>query len=244
MSMLIQSTWQYLKRWAQHPELLGNCLLCHQQVQHRALLCDYCAESLPGLHNPCPLCAHPMPQAAHCCGQCLQHPPPWQALKVISGYEQPFIHLIHKLKFRRKAEVANLLGGLLAQQIAATGKDDKPEVLLPVPLHWWRQWQRGYNQSALIGRTLSRELAIPLDENLLKRCKATPPQSQLDRRTRKKNLRNAFMVKEHNYRHVALLDDVVTTGATAEAITRALLKSGVKRVEIWAICRTLSPHDP
>lgn len=78
---------------------------------------------------------------------------------------------------------------------------------------------------------------------MLKRCKATPPQSRLDRRTRKKNLRNAFILKEHHYRHVALLDDVVTTGATAEAITRALLKSGVEKVEIWAICRTLSPHD-
>ena len=131
----------------------------------------------------------------------------------------------------------------MARQIETTDKNDKPEVLLPVPLHWWRQWQRGYNQSALIGRTLSRELGIPMDENLLKRCKATPPQSRLDRRTRKKNLRNAFSLNEHHYRHVALLDDVVTTGATAEAITRALMRSGVETVEIWAICRTLSPHD-
>ena len=243
MSAFFHSLMTRCQQWLSHPQLAGICLLCRQPVQDSPLLCDYCHQSLPKLNHPCPLCAHPMPHAATCCGHCLQHAPSWEALRVIAGYEQPFIHLIHRLKFHHTSEIASLLGHLFVQQLGSDAQRTNPEVLLPVPLHWWRQWQRGYNQSALIGRTLSQELAIPLDENLLKRCKATPPQSRLDRRTRKKNLRNAFILKEHHYRHVALLDDVVTTGATAEAITRALLKSGVEKVEIWAICRTLSPHD-
>jgi Predicted amidophosphoribosyltransferases len=181
-----------------------------------------------------------MPQAASCCGRCLKQAPPWQRLRVAAHYEQPFVSLIHRLKYRHQPEIASLLGKQLAREIRKPPPQQLPEAILPVPLHWWRQWRRGYNQSSLIGQTLAAELGIALDESILKRTRATRSQSRLDRKERRQNLRHAFSVAPHTYQHVALLDDVVTTGTTAETLTRALLASGVKQVEVWAICRTIT----
>lgn len=231
---------QLCKQTLAHPQLAGICLLCRQPVQRSPLLCDYCAQSLEPLAHPCPLCAYPMPQAAHCCGRCLKLAPSWQQLRVIAHYEQPFITLIHQLKYRHQPEVATLLGQLLASEVKQGAPSSLPEAILPVPLHWWRQWRRGYNQSSLIGHTLAAELGIKLDEKILKRTRATRSQSRLDRKARRQNLRHAFSVNPHHYQHVALLDDVVTTGTTAELLSKALLQSGVQRVEVWAICRTIT----
>lgn len=240
MPSLLSGLMQLWKQTVTHPELAGICLLCRQPVQQEPLLCDYCAQSLQPPTLPCPLCAYPMPQAANCCGRCLKLAPPWQQLRVAAHYQQPYVTLIHGLKYRHQPEVASLLGKLLAKEIRQTAPQRLPEVILPVPLHWWRQWRRGYNQSSLIGQTLAAELDIKLDEKILKRTRATRSQSKLDRKARRQNLRHAFSVAPHHYRHVALLDDVVTTGSTAENLTKALLASGAELVEVWAICRTIT----
>lgn len=225
-----------LHHWLHHPALLGNCLLCQQAVQQRALLCNECQAGLPQLHHPCPLCATPMPHAAPLCGRCLSQPPAWERLRVLADYEEPYRNLLLRLKYHGQQEVATLLGALFAEQ---PHDGAPPQVLLPVPLHWWRQWRRGYNQAELLAHEISQQLGIPLDTHLLKRPKATPAQARLGRAARQRNVRHAFSLGEHDYQHVALVDDVVTTGATARELTRRLKHSGVKRVEVWAICRTL-----
>ena len=232
----LHSLLPWLNGLLHHPTLLGDCLLCRQAVQHQALLCDYCQAELPRLHHPCPLCAYPMPQPAPACGRCLSKPPAWDRLRVLADYGDPYRNLLIGLKYHQQREAAHLLGRLFAAQPIA---ETLPQVLLPVPLHWWRQWRRGYNQAELLGREISRQLGIPLDNHILKRHRATPSQARLGRAARQRNLRHAFSLSAHGYRHVALVDDIVTTGATARELTRRLKRSGVEVVEVWAICRTL-----
>ncbi|ENY71677.1 Competence protein F [Aeromonas diversa CDC 2478-85] len=131
--------------------------------------------------------------------------------------------------------LADVLGRLLVDHLDLS---DPPEALLPVPLHWWRRITRGFNQAELLAIEVARHTGIAVDTGLLKRARATPQQSRLGAGARRRNLRHAFRVGRHAYRHVALIDDVVTTGATAGRLVRLLQESGVERVEVWALCRT------
>ena len=231
-----------LRRIQSHPALLGDCLICHQPTQHHPLLCDECRAELPRIVYPCPRCGFPLPETSKSCGACLQHPPAWDRLRVVADYQAPYLQLIHQLKYAGKIECATLLGRLFceANEPAPSEAGDKhPEVLLPVPLHWWRQWRRGYNQAEELARVIGDALQIPVDSHCLRRTRATPPQARLHKQQRKQNLQAAFAMEPFNYRHVALIDDVVTTGATAEQLTHLLRQAGVEVVEVWAICRTL-----
>ncbi len=227
---------QRLRALSHHPALLGNCLLCQQPVQSHPLLCEECQAELPRICHPCSCCAFPLPETGTLCGSCLQHPPLWDRLRVLADYETPYRQLIHRLKYAHHPECATLLGRLFKEGIHC---DDKPEVLLPVPLHWWRQWRRGYNQAEELAYAMGRLMHIPTDSDCLRRVRATPAQAKLDKIQRQKNLQHAFVIQSLPYRHVALIDDVVTTGATAEQITTVLRQAGAERVEVWAICRTL-----
>ncbi len=232
-----------LRRIQAHPTLLGDCLLCHQAVQHHPLLCDQCHAELPRIVHPCPRCGFPLPETGRSCGACIQHPPRWDRLSVVADYQTPYLQLIHQLKYAGRIECATLLGRLFCEPGSGSAPDgacDKlPEVLLPVPLHWWRQWRRGYNQAEELARIIGDTLQIPVDSHCLRRTRATPPQARLHKQQRKKNLQAAFAISPSNYRHVAIVDDVVTTGATAEQLTHLLYRAGVEVVEVWAICRTL-----
>ena len=114
-----------------------------------------------------------------------------------------------------------------------------PECVIPIPLHTQRLRERGFNQSLEIAQLITKTLNIPLDYSLCKRNKATPFQSGLTAKQRKLNLKNAFSItKPHQYKHVAIFDDVVTTGTTVNELAKQLKKSGVEIVEVWAITRT------
>lgn len=219
---------------------LGLCLLCRQPCDDQPLLCRWCQQSLHQPHCKCRLCATPLPehQAGNelLCGRCQRRPPPWERLQVIGDYQLPYSLLIPRLKYSGQILLAPLLARLLADHLEG---DDPPEAIIPVPLHWWRQWWRGFNQAEEIGTALGELTGIPCDTRLLRRIRATPQQTRLSAGQRRRNLRGAFQIAPHHYRHVALLDDVVTTGATAGQLTRLLHESGITEVEVWAICRTL-----
>lgn len=170
----------------------------------------------------------------------MQNPPIWQTMRVLASYQPPWLHLIHQFKYGQRQEIAVLLSQLFCEALPA---HDKPEVILPVPLHWWREWRRGFNQAELLGRQISRHSGIPLDTSVIRRHRATRPQASLEKTERLRNLKAAFRCSQAvlPYQHVALLDDVITTGATMTAITQVLQLAGVQRVDVWAICRTL-PH--
>ncbi len=144
--------------------------------------------------------------------------------------------LIPRLKYSGQILLAPLLARLLADHLDLS---EPPEAIIPVPLHWWRQWWRGFNQAEEIALALSELTGIPCNNTLLRRVRATPQQTKLSAGQRRRNLRGAFQIRPHAYQHVALLDDVVTTGATAGHLTRLLHESGVTKVEVWAVCRTL-----
>lgn len=219
---------------------LGLCQLCRQPCDEYPLLCHWCRTALRQPQCRCRLCAAPLPEyieeVERVCGRCQRRPPPWQRLQVIGDYQPPYPLLIPGLKYGGQILLAPPLARVLADHLDLT---QPPEVILPVPLHWWRQWWRGFNQAEEIGRALGEITGIPCDGRLLRRAKATAQQTHLSAGQRRRNLRGAFQIAPHAYRHVALLDDVVTTGATAGQLSRLLHQSGVERVEVWALCRTL-----
>ncbi len=224
---------------ALYPACQGICLFCRQPTT-RPLLCHCCAEELPLLDHHCRLCGSPMAGKDDVCGHCLLQPPAWDFLHILADYQFPLNGLIHQLKYQHKVLPAVLFGRMLAELYPAN--EPKPEVILPVPLHWRRQWQRGYNQAQELARPVSKQLGIPCHPRLLRRIRATQVQAGLSRELRLTNLNHAFRIRPHNYRHVAVLDDVVTTGVTVTTLVHLLKESGCQRVDVWAICRT-QLHD-
>lgn len=224
-----------LTRLQSGPLWWGQCLLCRQDCHEAPLLCRHCRADLPVLDHYCPGCARALPLAGVRCGHCQRRPPPWQRMQVVAPFAPPFSRLVHDLKYHGRLLNGRLLGQLLAERLAPPW----PEAVLPVPLHWWRRLRRGHNQAEEIARGLQQTLPLKVDRRLLRRIRATPSQTRLSRAERRRNLTGAFVAGASRYRHVALLDDVITTGATMAELTRLLQARGVERVEVWAVCRTL-----
>jgi ComF family protein len=151
-------------------------------------------------------------------------------------YAAPLDRLIPALKFGGKLAHARLLGELLAEELAASGAR-RPELILPVPLHARRLRERGYNQALELARPVARALGLPLETRACTRLRATAAQSGLDLKARRANLRGAFAVPALGVKHVAVLDDVVTSGSTVAELARALARAGVERVDVWAVAR-------
>ena len=214
-----------------------TCLLCGDAGTERRDLCAACAESLPINFPACPRCALPLPVATGIpCGNCQKHPPAYDSSLALFRYEEPVRHLIHALKFHSRYACARLLGDMLADRLA--NLDDKPGVIIPVPLHPSRYRQRGYNQSLEIARTLAHRLELPLDYRICTRLVATQAQTELTAEQRRRNIKKAFAVtKPLPFSHVAILDDVVTTGATVNELATVLRKAGVQRIDVWACAR-------
>ncbi|MGC9457033.1 MAG: ComF family protein [Halothiobacillaceae bacterium] len=150
--------------------------------------------------------------------------------------------LVQRLKFSGDLAAARPLVESL-QAAVASGRDDQPlpDALLPVPLHPRRLAERGFNQAERLARPLSKQLGVPLSLNSLRRGVATAAQSQLDARARRRNVRGAFAVCGPVPDHVAIVDDVVTTGSTVSEIARILRRAGCKRIEVWAAARAPAP---
>ena len=145
-------------------------------------------------------------------------------------------YLIAQLKFAHQYKNARLLGGLLAQHIG--GSAELPDCIVPMPLHPNRYRERGFNQSIELARHLSKQLAIPLDLHSCVRNRDTAHQTSLPAKQRRKNMRKAFSIKKSlPFQHVAIVDDVLTTGASASALAQALKQNGVSRVDVWVCAR-------
>jgi ComF family protein len=181
----------------------------------------------------------PLPDTANAglCGQCLQRPPAYDRTISLFAYNPPVSQLVLALKFNNKLGHARLLGSLLATSLHGRIQT-RPDCILPVPLSNMRLRERGFNQSLELARPVSRALDIPITTSLLKRTRHTSPQSQLKFRERRKNIRNAFQLTGHYVpAHIAIIDDVVTTGSTCHEMAVVLKKAGAKRVDVWSIAR-------
>jgi ComF family protein len=200
--------------------------------------CLDCWRSLAFLGEPCCMrCGLPFEYGAGQdveCGKCLADPPPFDRLRAAVAYGEVARRVALKLKYSGRPGVAGTLARFMARHLAGADPDS---VLVPVPLHRWRIWRRGYNQSALIASALAKRTGLAADLDLLKRVKRTPILRGLSRRERALAVRGAFAVRDKGEvegRRITLVDDVFTSGATAGACARALKRAGAKRVD--AIC--------
>ncbi|VAW49867.1 Competence protein F homolog, phosphoribosyltransferase domain; protein YhgH required for utilization of DNA as sole source of carbon and energy, partial [hydrothermal vent metagenome] len=172
------------------------------------------------------------------CGACLTQPPAFCRTQVGFYFEGALSELVYGLKYHQKPEYARLLAEMTVEYFDLSGV----EALVPVPLHPLRRRDRGYNQAELIAKELGKLLAIPVISNGVQRIKNTPSQTHLTAKQRHENLGRAFEVERECFEslsHIALVDDVITTGATMQRLAEMLQrKTDVKQIEAWAIAKT------
>ena len=219
------------------PALLPwRCLVCTEPGSGDLDLCPACRRDLPWNHAACARCGLPLPRPAPRCGRCLASRPAQASTQAVFCYAPPLDRLLPRLKFHGDLAAGRLLAGLLAEGLAGAAR---PAALLPIPLHRSRLRQRGYDQALELARPLARSLALPLLADALQRGRATAPQSELDARARRGNVRGAFRLAPGIAlpAHVALFDDVMTTGATLAEAARLLRRAGVARVDLWVAAR-------
>ena len=220
------------------------CALCGHVG--RTVLCAGCrARYLVSSPARCAQCAIELPAAAGVirCGSCLRRPPSFDATVVVGDYAAPLDQLVLALKFGGQLAMAPLFGQLLADALRRLPQQAWPELLAPVPLGQRRLAERGFNQALEIARPLARGLGLPLAARLLARERETAPQSLLTPGERRANLRRAFSLPQAGLsqvrgRHVGVVDDVLTTGATLEEIAATLKRCGAVRVTCLAFART------
>jgi ComF family protein len=227
------------------------CLACGLATGQRGLLCAGCRRDLPFLAPAtCRRCALPLvaaqtgpadgdDPAAGVCAACCTSASPLQRVVAATAYAFPVDALVRQLKFSGRLPVAGTLASVLLEQVQQLPAGERPQALLPVPLHAQRQRERGYNQAEMIARPVARALGIPLRNDALQRTRATSAQSGHDLRARQMNLAGAFAVTAALPAHVAIVDDVMTSGSTLRAVAGTLAEAGVTRVDAWVVARTL-----
>lgn len=221
-----------------------RCVLCGLP-SGSICICGPCKNDLPWTGPQCRQCGLPLSTAQdQICGKCLQNPPSFHRTVSPLQYCFPADRLVRALKFHRQLAEGRVLSHLMCEYI--TVKDfTLPDVLIPVPLHRVRMIKRGFNQAGELAGYASRMLGIPLLTTGLRRKRNTKAQSGLNRKQRRRNVRGAFYWHGRNRpgRHVALIDDVMTTGTTVSECARVLKKAGAQRVDVWVPTRAVSGHD-
>jgi ComF family protein len=222
-----------------------QCPLCRGWTAQP--LCSDCLQRFAAPLPRCDRCARRLGVAQPACADCLRRPPPFERCICAGDYGFPWDRLIADFKFRGRVELAPALAAALR---VAVERDAGPpvELVLPVPLSDARLAERGHHQAWEIARRVARGLGIAADARTLRRLRDTPHQVGLTRRERDANLRDAMWIEPSRAarlagRRVALVDDVMTTGATAAAVAEVLLQAGAAAVEAWVIARTPDPGD-
>jgi len=214
------------------------CVLCGcgGEVVHGC--CRTCRGELVGARTGCRQCALVLAREVEACGQCLARPPPFDTAFAAFVYAPPVDGLVQAFKFNADLAAGRVLARLLAEALAER-RAARPDVMVPVPLNWRRRWRRGFNQAEWLCRDLSRHLGGLPWAGLLARRRATPAQSELPAGRRRGNVRGAFEIARlpRGTTRVALVDDVMTTGATLAECARTLRRAGVRHVDVWVVAR-------
>ncbi|MDR0481487.1 MAG: ComF family protein [Gallionellaceae bacterium] len=210
------------------------CLLCGAFTRH-GIWCRACADALPYLDMPhCPRCALPTP-GGEVCGQCLKRPPEFDRTVAAFIYAFPIDRLAQALKYNGRLLLADALADELARRI-----DILPDCIIAMPLHPARLAQRGFNQSAELAKRLAARTGKPLLLHACQRVRDTPPQTALDERERHRNVRRAFdCTVDLSGKHVAVTDDVMTSGASLNELASVLRRAGAAEISVWVVARTL-----
>ncbi|MES2203707.1 MAG: ComF family protein [Pseudomonadota bacterium] len=240
MKHFLLSSWHFLEKLM----LPYYCIMCLEISDQRRDLCCQCQKDLPILVNTCAQCGITISTSHHVsrCGPCITHPPHFDHALVGFDYRTPIDGWLRQFKFHKKGLYARILTEIYAEKLVrifVQHPEQKPQILIPMPLHWQRLTQRGFNQAYIIARYLSHRLKIPiLKPSFVTRVKYTQAQSSLNVAARTHNVRGAFSVQMLvKINHVAIIDDIITTGNTMNELSKQLKLAGIQRVSIWAIAR-------
>lgn len=223
-----------------------RCPACHVQVSAQHNFCSPCFDALKQIAAPhCACCGIPFAfdmGADAKCPECLSETPSFDSCRAPLVYDETSAPIIRSLKFNDRYTGLERATRMMLASLGTLR--DEVELVVPVPLHWRRLMTRYYNQSALLGFAIARELALPCAPQALRRARHTTPQMRLTRKERLQNVRNAFAVPENakeglQGKCVLLVDDVVTTGATVSACASMLKKAGAAQVHVLALARTV-----
>jgi ComF family protein len=226
-----------------------HCLVCRAAIGDNGSLCPTCWNALRFIEEPCcPRLGIPFPYdpgPGQVSAAALADPPQWMRARSAVAYDDAAKPIVHALKYRDRHEAASLMTRLMAR--AGSQLLAECDLVIPVPLHPLRLWRRRFNQAALIAQGLCADRREAFQPLILRRARATRPQVGLDHEARRKNVRGAFVVTEHDRkrvggRRIVLIDDVMTTGATASASTLALQKAGAASVDILTFALVLEPR--
>lgn len=220
----------------------GQCVACLAPDAHFGL-CAPCRQDLPANHWHCRCCALPLAFAGSemLCGQCLEDLPPFSRVVAPWRYRFPVDGMIQRYKYNGQRAFARPLIHDFAGHLVSTldaAPEQRPDLLVASPMHPARRYKRGFNQAADIAEQLSKRTGIPWTTDLVTRNRRTRPQRGLNREERLANLRGIYQVSRKPPARLAIIDDVVTTGATARSLTEALLDAGAAEVQVWALART------
>jgi ComF family protein len=215
--------------------LSQDCLLCAAPAGEQPV-CAACSKALPHhTAHACPQCALPT-HGGEVCGACMRYPPDFDATRAAFDYRFPIDTLLHQLKYSHNLVLADFT----AQALLATLPPQKPDIIFAMPLYVARLRERGFNQSVEIARPIARALNIPLQLVGYTKIRETEPQAALPWKKRQANVRGAFACElDLNNKHIAVIDDVMTTGSTLNEFAKVLKKQGAEKVSAWVVARTL-----
>ena len=227
-----------------------SCLLCQRYIGLKGEWCPGCHDDLPWNQHCCLRCAEPWGTPFNgLCAQCTHTEPEFDSCHAPFVYDFPINQLLLSGKSGIRAELLLSLARTLATSIQQNNVV-RPQLLVPVPLHPYRQSERGYNQSGIIAKTLGNKLKIPVSYTLVRKIKDSVQQKSLSRAERQVNLQRTYRVNRALLReeypalsHIALIDDVITTGSTLNQIAAQFRRSGIERVDGWAVARTSATNS-
>lgn len=232
-----------------------SCQLCNETLGRHAYFCDECDQDLPRIQTKCCVCCLPLTSEYPdrltlklICGECLTLTPSFTMTLCPFKYEFPVKQVIRQIKYTKQRYWIKALCEPFKQAYFLAYQDQtqtKPDLLIAIPMHKSKQKQRSYNQAELIAAVLSKSTGVATSKNILIKVKSTETQAQLSRHERMKNLSDSFCISKKAFkqgtvidRHIALIDDVMTTKATCELASKLLLENGAKRVDVWCLART------
>lgn len=242
---VIKAGFGMIRRRLMSPFVQSRCLLCKGCASLAMPLCSYCLGCLPRLSAPCLQCALPMPYSrAELCAQCLKKRPSFDCCLSAFLYSYPMNHVIKNIKYGQHLELIEPITHPLVEVLMRHYLEKSwPEAIIPIPLHKKKIRVRGFNQSLLLAKVITSLLPedIPclLRPGIVTKHRDTLSQQSLPARARHKNIKGAFTVEKNIcYKHVAIIDDVVTTAETANEVSKELKRNGIQQVDIWCLART------
>jgi len=212
------------------------CYLCQNRAEPHQVICQGCLADLPAIEEACTLCGISMLHPG-VCGKCQRKPPKLNSVLTAYRYGYPVDRIIKKYKYKQDLSIARPLINALICRIN-NESSALPQAIVPVPLHYLRHYLKGFNQALEIAKIVGNAFNISVDAHSLQRKRATAPQYRLTPQQRKNNLAGAFRIKKPvSYRSIAIVDDIITTGATGNEIAKLYRQAGVKHIELWALAR-------